>query len=168
MQRRTVLKRGTGLLALSVALAGCSGDSSDTEDENGDDGDDENGGTPTPSGPTGEVVENTVDGLEIVGMEVEEAESERFNVVLTVRNTGDQETDAFNYEYSLTVFDADGADITAGASGTSAFGGTTVAPGEETEITATTGYDGEKSDIASYEVTVGCDDFGDVGVYCES
>lgn len=159
MQRRTVLKRGAGVLALSVPLAGCSGGSNDTEDDNGDTS------TPTPSGPTGEVVENTVDGLEIVGTEVEETDRERFNVIITVRNAGDQETDAFDYEYGLTVFDAEGTDVTAGVSGTSATG-STIAPGEETEITATTGYEGEKSDIASYEITVGCDDFGGTGVYC--
>jgi hypothetical protein len=165
MQRRTVLRRSAGVLALSVPLAGCSGGSNDTEDGNGEDGDDgDDGGTPTPSGP-GEVVENTVDGLEIVGMEVVESDDERYTVVLTVRNTGDQETDAFDYEYGLTVFDAEGNDVTAGVSGTSATGAT-IAPGEEAEIRATTGFEGEKSDIESFEVTVGCDDFGDTGVYC--
>ena len=142
-------------------MAGCSGGSTDTED-----GGDTPTPTPTPSGPTGEVVENAVDGIEIVGHRVKESDRERFAVVLTVRNAGDQETDAFDYEYDLAVFDSGGTEVTGGASGTTATGAT-VALGEETEITATTGYEGSKSDIASYEITVGCDDFGGTGVYCE-
>lgn len=172
MQRRTVLKRSGGLLALTVPLAGCNGNGSDddeAEDEDDDSGDGDSGDGGSSGGESmGSVTENTVDGLEIVDWQTEQEEgSERYQVTVTVENVGEPETDAFNYDYGLTLYDSDDNDITTGGVGYSAFS-SEVGPGETTDVLVNAGVDGELDDVARYELTLGCPEFGDTGSYCES
>ena len=160
MHRRDVLRQsGVAMtVAVTAGLAGCSGNDGDS-----DDGGDEP--TPTPSGPTGEVVENSVsNGLEITDWTTEVADGD-FNITLTVKNVGDQQTDAFDYTYEATVYNSADEDITASVASGSR--GSTIDPGQTTEINMYVGVSNEDpSAVSRFELRVRCDDFFDEGVYC--
>ena len=165
MRRRTVLKQCTaGLAAVSaVGLAGCTGsdDSGDSDEQPSD--------TPPAdeqAGPSGSVGQNTVDGLEIVAVESTPTD-EQFTAAVTVRNTGEQTTDIFDYEYTITLYDERGADITGQGSGSSSTTDTEVAPGEQATLNVFQAVDGDQSAIAAFEVTVSCEGMFVEGVYCE-
>jgi hypothetical protein len=113
----------------------------------------------------GEVVENSVSGLEITDWTTEVTEEDLL-VTLTVENVGDQQTDAFDYTYEATAYDSAGDDITAGVATGST--GSTIDPGETTEINMYIGGLGGPSEIARFDLRLQCDDFFDDGVYCGS
>ncbi len=167
MQRRDVLQRGSAaaVTVLTAGLAGCSGESGGTDDsgEDGTDGGNEPTPTPTPSGPSGEIVENGVSGLRIVDWTTERTDEDLL-VTLTVENVGDQKTDAFDYTYEATAYDSAGQDITAGVATGST--GSTIDPGQTTTINMYIGALGGPGEIARFELRLRCDDFFDDGVYC--
>jgi len=165
MRRRTVLRRCTaGFAAISaVGLAGCSG-----SDDSGD-SDDQPSETPAPDeqmGPTGSVGQNTVDRLEIVAIEAADAE-DQFTAAVTVRNTGEQTTDIFDYGYTITLYDESGADITGSGSGSGSAGDTEVAPGEQATLNVFQAVEEDPSAVATFEVTLSCEGMFVEGVYCE-
>lgn len=166
MQRRDVLRRGSVAVAtvLTTGLAGCSGggDDGDTSGD-GDGGANDPTPTQTPTGPTGEVVENGVSGLEIVDWTTTTTE-EDLQIALIVENTGNQETDAFDYTYEGTAYNSANEDITAGVATGST--GSTIAPGETATINMYLGALGGPSEIDRFELRLQCDDFFDDGVYC--
>lgn len=190
MNRRAVLRRGVGAVALSVPLAGCGGDdgtatddgteanggsSNGTESDGGDESSPETDTVTETSEPTetvtvqgesiGSVAENTVEELVIVDWESQSpGEIEAYPVAITVRNTGDQETNLINYNLELTVYDDSDTDISDSYSGFSAVE-STVAPGSEQEVTISTGVSGQLEDVARYEITLNCE-MGAGGVYC--
>lgn len=129
--------------------------------------------TPADSGPTntgdvqGSVGQNDVPELTITDWRVVDNQQSDFTVDITVRNDGDKQTDIFDYEYGMTLYDASGADITGGGSGSLAVDDTDTAPGESADMKLMQSVDGDKSDVATYELTLGCDDFFSDGVYCE-
>jgi hypothetical protein len=132
MKRRTVLRRGLGVAAVTVPLAGCSGGDNETEDDEDNGGDDSpNGSDSTPggsdstpensdntsdtntSGVSGDIpgtAGSTPDGLEIVStagsVEINESDGEGEEdliILVELENVGDKTTDATNYSYSAEV-----------------------------------------------------------------
>lgn len=168
MRRRTILRQCTAGLATvsAVGLAGCS-----ESDDSGNGGESGNGDSqpteePTTSEQMGSVGESTVDGLEIVTIAPAES-NDQFTASVTVRNTGEQTTDIFDYGYTLTLYDESGADITGSGSGSGSTTDTEVAPGEQATLNVFQGVDGDPADVASFEVNLTCEGMFVEGVYCE-
>lgn len=85
---------------------------------------------------------------------------------LEVRNTGEQETDVFEYGYDGTLYDADGNALAA-ISGKGSGPESTAAPGEAGEVTLTVPADEvDPEAVSTVEVTISCSPIWD-GVYCE-
>ncbi len=184
--RRTCLRRvGSALAATgAIGIAGCTGDGSGDGGGNGGDGNGEggdgNGGATTTVAGAGEyendergsVAENTVDELAIVGHTAEVREpmtssDPRFVVTIAVKNLGDQETELFDYNYVLRLFDDEGTKLgDARAVQFNVGGGTTVAPGKTTEIGLHLQQTEDPGAVARYEIVLNCG-FED-GVYCEN
>jgi hypothetical protein len=178
MQRRDVLQRVgvVGVAAVTAGLAGCSSDSATSDggsgSEDGESGADDGGsGTNTDGGSgngddssstevTGDVVENGVSGLEIVGWTTSTTD-EDLVVEVTLENVGDQQTAASDYSYEAFAYDNAGEDITTGFGFVTS--GTTVAPGETTTITLYLGAFGGPSEIAAFGLALRCGS----GVYCQ-
>lgn len=168
MRRRSVLARSLAVTTLGVSIAGCSSGGGGNAGNGTGPGSD--GGTPGGTASQGTTVpgtlRSTVDELELVsGRYTDTGIQGRFPVTVTVRNNGDQETNAEEYVYDYAVFDAGGSDITGGTSATA--DNPTIAPGETTEVLLTVIVDGDPDDVASYEVTLNCDSTFAEGVYCE-
>ncbi|MFC7228667.1 hypothetical protein N0B31_14740 [Salinirubellus salinus] len=154
MKRRSLLRRTSiGLAAVgSTALAGCTA------------GDDEDGEqTPLPnlqlSDPT---LESSVDGLSLVDSRDDlrrgqQHEDVHFAVVATVENAGAEETDLGDYQYTVTLYDGAGTDITPGDTWTA--NAATVAPGETGTILLQVSFiesNVTPRDVGRYEVALAC------------
>ena len=195
VSRRTVI--ATAGAATTIALAGCGGsggtatDEADPTNTNGEDGtdgtpdqsnegsdstpDQSDGGdeTPTPSGPdeksdvTGVSGESAVDGLAVADVEQRDSE-DYFTAIVTVRNAGERSTDPYKYGYDVTLYDAEGNDITGGATG-KRLNESEIDAGMTALATITASVDGSVSDIAGATVALTCNpDNGESGVYCSA
>lgn len=111
--------------------------------------------------------ESTVDGLEITAMEPDTG-GDQFSVAVTILNTGDQQTSIFEYEYGLTLYDANGNDVTGGGTSYGSTNDLDVAPGESATIGVSSPVDGDVADVARFEVRLTCEGMFVEGVYCES
>lgn len=107
-----------------------------------------------------------VDGLAVEGTAVTDS-GDQFGVDVTLRNTGDQTTDIFDYGYELTVYDGSGAEITGNGSGQGSINDTEIATDETATITVRTDVDGSVDAVARYELVVNCSGMFVEGVYCE-
>jgi hypothetical protein len=183
--RRRLLRATVGLATLT-AVAGCSGGGGDGDDGNG-------GGTPTatatettaptatetttptttPDGTTSDSsggMTSEVSALAIVSAEQDVSEETDsipagiWMVHLEIRNAGDRETDAFEYEYDGTLYDADGNRL-GRITGKSSTGSGVAAPGEVGTVTLVS-RDVDPENVANFGVTLGCAAIWD-GVYCE-
>jgi hypothetical protein len=183
--RRQLLQGAVGLATLT-AVAGCSGGGGDSDDGNG-------GGTPTATatettaptatetttptttqdgttsdssgGMTSEVSALTmVPAEQDVSEETDPIPAGIWMVHLEIRNTGDRETDVFEYEYDGTLYDADGSRL-GRITGKSSTGNGVAAPGEVGTITLVS-RDVDPENVANFEVTLGCGAIWD-GVYRE-
>jgi halocyanin-like protein len=183
LSRRRVLRTTVGLGSLT-AIAGCSSETGD-DGNGGDDSDDTVTPTPTPTESADteapattqamesmcQVAENSVDGLSVVGCQSEERDG-NLVVNMRVRNDGQQETDLFNYDYPVTLYD--GTDPSSanniGSAGQSTLfpGSSVVQPGETARIRVTVGIrdSASLSDLQLYTITVECGNSDD-GSYCE-
>lgn len=129
--------------------------------------------TTAESGPTntgdvqGSVGQNDVPQLEFTDWEVQQDDSDDFTVLVTVRNGGEQTTDVFDYDFGMVLYDASGTDITGSSSGSMAVSDTETAPGETTQLNLFQEVNGSPADVATYRLTLGCDDFFSEGAYCE-
>lgn len=166
MQRRNVLKRaGIGLAALgSAALAGCGSDGNDGDDGN-DDGNDDGGAQNTPTAvPDMDVSERTLEssvgGLSVVGYRDYFVPGQRHDdihlaVVPAVENTGDERTNLGDYDYTMTLYDADDADVTPGDPWLD--DAVAVDPGETGTVLVQMSFinaDADPEDVARYELTI--------------
>ena len=147
---------------VSAGLAGCSG---------GGNGDGNGTETLPELDLSGEQVESSVSNLSVTGYETELLRGQQhddihFAVTPTIENTGDQEANLGDYAYDITLFSAEGDDITPGS--TWAINPETVAPGEtgtilvQVSFISAEGVDPE--DVDSYEVSISCGEDG--GAYC--
>jgi len=152
MERRDLLRRCTAaVVGSTVGLAGCSGSDDDGNDEQTE---------------AGSVAENSVDGLEIVGLTGETGDDD-YTATVTVRNTVSQTTDIFNYNYDLILYDEDESEIMGGVTGTVPTGPTEIGPDEEGMIDLNRGTEETNAEVAMFEILLNCDaPFAD-GVYCE-
>lgn len=180
-RRRTLASLGTGLAA---AVAGCIG----TGPESTDDGpEDASGTTPTASeasttptdGAPADTTTDAADATPVSGVEgdsdvsgmvvtaVEERGSEEYYTLhVTVENTGEQSTDPSRYGYDVTLYDADGADVTGGASG-KRLNEASIAAGERAIATITQSVDGSVDAVAAARITLTCSPpNSDPGSYC--
>jgi len=160
MRRRDLLRRagiGAGTL-VAAGFAGCSGDGDDSDP------------TPLPEIQVSGEVESTVDGLSITdyehGLRRGRAHDDvHFSVTPTVENTGDQQAELDNYEYDITLYDANDIDITPGD--TFASRGDELSPGEsgtvQVEVSFLNAESASPEDIARYELSISCDGSGS---YC--
>jgi hypothetical protein len=186
LHRRTLLGA-----AVTAMLAGCSGDGGDRDGGDGGDGadsDGDDGGTPTATGsPTAtdtpsetptetppasskrlnsEVSELAfVSAEQDVAGESDPSPSGTWLLRVTVENTGDQETNLFEYDYEGTVYDADGNEI-GGIDGKSSTGDSNAAPGGTGEVTLSS-RDVDPEEVARYEVALVCTSISE-GVYCDN
>lgn len=173
MQRRTVLRRGLGVAALTVPLAGCSGDDDDGGDDDGDGSDGGDGG-PSATGQSGLNRELTVappvsENLTVTRIEEREVTDERLAIDLTLRNDSGQEARMDEYSVFIALYKSD--EVTGDQSDSITSTGTspeyTTSEQEPTASgeTVTLGYStsvAESSDasISSYEITIGCPGVG--------
>jgi len=168
MRRREMLRYGGSVLSTAslLAIAGCSDDSGGGADD-GDDGDGESTTTES-DGPVqeemGEVVENEVSGLEIVGWE-SDASGSRFEVDVTIENTGERDTDLFDYNYAVNIYDEDGDKFPYNSTNRSA-AETEIAAGEQGSITLSPRYGGDLSKVERYEISLTCPTLGPSAAYC--
>lgn len=158
MDRRTFLAGTTA--AASLAVAGCLGGSDDSD------------ASLTDTGPArGQVVSNTVDGIEVVGLESEVGTkngSKQFSVDVTVENTGQETTDPTDYTYEIALFDASGSELSTRGLSTAAFGRRDVGNGGRVTITLTPMLESAApDDVARYELSVNCSGMRADGVYCD-
>jgi hypothetical protein len=176
LTRRTLL----GSAGLLAGLAGCAG-GGDGGDDSASDGDSGPADTEPPATTAAsttqpmesmcQVADNSVEELSVVGCQSEERDGSLV-VNIRVRNDGQQETDLFNYDYTVTPYD--GTDPSSanniGSAGQSTLfpGSSVVQPGETTRIRATVGIrdSASLSDLQLYTITVECGNSGD-GSYCE-
>ncbi|ELZ13708.1 hypothetical protein C479_02646 [Halovivax asiaticus JCM 14624] len=164
-----------------------SGDGSGSDGGGGTDGGSESGGgSGTGGGGTGditipdglgdvdiegELVGNSVDGLEVVDHQPYEADGHStvvdgaFSLIVTVENTGEQEIDLLGYTYSLSLYDASGSVISEGASTRSLEYG--VSAGEIGAVETWSGNGAMAENVARYELSLTCDGMFADGVYCE-
>jgi hypothetical protein len=192
MKRRAVLRRGLGVAAVTVPLAGCSSGDNGTEDD-GDDGDDSENDSPdgsdsTPddgdststgnsSGVSGDIpgtVGSTPDGLEVVStagsVEINESDGEGEEdliILVELENVGDKTTDATNYSYSAEVQNDAGETLSSSGGSWSpdnAFSGE-IDPGETITVQFIPILDGDPENAAEYTLTLECTSFWD-GSYC--
>jgi len=167
MRRREMLRYGGSVLSTAslLAIAGCSDDSGGGADD-GDDGDGES--TTESDGPVqeemGEVVENEAFGLEIVGW-VSDASGSRFEVDVTIENTGERDTDLFDYNYAVNIYDEDGDKFPYNSTNRSA-AETEIAAGEQGSITLSPRYGGDLSKVERYEISLTCPTLGPSAAYC--
>lgn len=131
----------------------------------------ETGGTATPTegtsaGLQGEVTEVAVDGLSVAehSGSVTEDGSVQTVVRASVENVGDRTTELGNYNYEVTVFDADGNDVTGAGSGL--FNSGAVAPGERGTVTVAQAV-ADGATPARYAFSIDCDVTFEKGAYCE-
>lgn len=187
LDRRSVL----GAVGLA-ALAGCTGIGGDGgDDSDGSDGGDEDesdgssgdgGGTPTATDSPSETPSATppatskrlnsevpeltmVSGEEDVAEDSDPSPSGTWLLRVTVENTGDKETNVFEYDYEGPVYDADGNQIGA-IDGKSSTRNSTAAPGETGEVTLTS-READPEAVAGYDVTLSCTSISE-GVYCDN
>lgn len=174
-RRRVLLGAGT---ALSVAIAGCSGDGDSDSDSNGDDagGDtatpDSATGTPTstPEGPTkepaGSVGTNAIDELDLVGWQSEPGEFD-WRVEITVENTGSEATNLELYTWGIRLYDESDEELSGGVTPTPVADDDEVPAGETGTLSLEQRPD-EPSAVASYELFLTCEGTGaySEGVYC--
>ncbi|ERH09089.1 MAG: hypothetical protein J07HX64_00841 [halophilic archaeon J07HX64] len=183
--RRLLLSAAAG--ASVTALAGClgdrgSGDSGDDSADTGGNGDTEqdggDGGTDaddsTDEEDAGRVsgeITNSVDGLAIAEWEVlqERLPEEWFSVLVVVENTGERETEPFNYYYDLVPFDADGNDISTQQGTAVGDVRRTLSPGEQGEVNLDRQVTADPTSVVEVDLTLGCQSEGvaeSEGVYC--
>jgi hypothetical protein len=147
--RRRVLGALSGGAAL---LAGCSGGSQ--------------GGPDVRTGSEVVLVgDSTVEGIEIESIANEGGGDRRVSVSATVRNTGEQTVDVYNYEWVLSAFDGDGNDISDGETGFGTDEGATVGAGETMAVFANRIINGSKEDMARLKLGVRCTEGN--GKYCD-
>jgi hypothetical protein len=186
--RRLFLSAAAG--ASVTALAGCLGDggSGDSGDDSADTGGDSNrdteedrgdGGTDaddsTDEEDAGDVsgeITNSVDGLAIAEWEVlqERLPEEWFSVLVVVENTGERETEPFNYYYDLVPFDADGNDISTQQGTAVGDVRRTLSPGEQGEVNLDRQVTADPAGVVEFDLTLGCQSEGvaeSEGVYCQ-
>jgi hypothetical protein len=93
-------------------------------------------------------------------------------VRITIANEGNQPTDVSAYYYLMTLFDAEGTDITEGEGGgaiTYSGEGVLVRPGSSGTLTVSSGASEPLEEIASFEITIACESltFEAEGAYCQ-
>ena len=192
MKRRQYLSRAGAALAVSTAVAGCSGGGGDegaTTDDDDSGGRTEDGGTEgdgsSNGGTTGggtedgggqtvivsgpadaAVASNAIEEFRVVVLESQA--SDVFSVTVTLENTGDQHTSAMDCTYTLALFDSDGTEPGTVVANKANLGAGTGAGQQGSVIATAQFYDGEPSGVARYEPTVDCSDVEgkDRGVYC--
>jgi hypothetical protein len=193
MNRRDLLRKcGTGLAApTAIALSGCS--SSDGGGGGGGDGDDSGGGdggsgdtgggddtpTATPMETTtsagggdgeytregmGELVTDEVDEIEVLGWTSEVVSDQSiFQVEVTVRNAGSQETRITPGAYALviTYYDDSGSALSEGRP--NSVDSRNLPSGEVASVRRNVELD-DPGAVASYDISLTCDT--SMGVYC--
>lgn len=126
----------------------------------GSDGDDD----PTME-DAGEVGQNAIDQLELVGWE-SSASGDIFQVTATVRNGGEQATGPEAYTWGLRMFDESGGEVRSGASISAiSTGDDEIAPGETGEVLVEARPD-DASVVARYELFLTCEGQWADGAYC--
>lgn len=153
--------------------------SADGTGSDGGDGDDSDGsadggdgdGSDSDDGPTvedaGEVGQNAIDELELVGWE-SSASGDIFQVTATVRNGGDQATDPEAYTWGMRMYDDAGGEVTSGASISAiSTGDDEIAPGDTGEVLIEARPD-DASVVARYELFLTCGGQWADGVYCSN
>jgi len=140
----------------------------DGSDGSTDDGSDSGSDAEATGDVDGTVTNELADGIEVVshsGSVTEDMDgNETFELIVTVRNNGEETFEIIEHDFSATLYDSDGNEIGT-SSGFGSFGGSPE-PGEEAPVFLS-GIDADPQAIASYEITLSCSGF-DEGAYCPS
>jgi hypothetical protein len=130
--------------------------------------------TATSTAPTMEsmcqVAQDSIEELSIVGCQSEGRDG-KLAVDIRVRNDGQQETDLFEYDLTVTPYDAaeasDSNNIDSGGQ-SNTFNKPVVQPGETVSLIAIVGLidSASPSDVQLYTITIECGTFSE-GLYCE-
>lgn len=153
VSRRRLLAATAATIA-TAGLAGCSGvlGGDGGGDGNSTDGDSGGGGMAN--------VQNEVSGIEITDV-TRQSNSGRFTLMVSLENTGGEDTGVLDFDYVVTLYDASGSQIE--MMGTSAANRDGFYDGDSGTVQVTPQTQASASDIDSYELVVRCDD----GPYCQ-
>lgn len=121
------------------------------------------------SAASGSVAENAVAQLEVAELEADR-QGGIFFIRPTIRNTGDQTTDLFEYNYESALFETSGAEMPTGSPTLSATSDVEIGPDETGQFQIILNITEHYPEIGSYELTLNCesvfeDETAD-GVYC--
>lgn len=122
--------------------------------------------TPDDGEPVGEVVDNAVEELEITDWSGR-IDDDDFVVTLSIKNTGNQQTQLVKYWYDIRLYDAENTNIRLGKNTQSPSEETDPAPGEVGVLNAVISLENDNpEDVARYETSITCT-LADDAVYCE-
>ncbi|AGN01491.1 hypothetical protein L593_07730 [Salinarchaeum sp. Harcht-Bsk1] len=116
------------------------------------------GGGSSGSGPDN--VQNEVDGIEVTDATAESSGG-RYSIMVTLRNTGGEDTSVLDFGYDVTLYDSSGSEIE--TMGTAAANRDGFYDGNPGKVEIIPQMQSEASAVDSFELTIRCEE----GPYCQ-